>query len=69
MAPPEDFVPPVLGLRPPLSTVDTNDSEGSARSTARQGLQETRVEKAAWLGVANSLQQLKELQQSAEGAT
>jgi len=49
-APPAGFVPKPLGVGPPKA--DGADGE-------RQGLQETRVEQSAWLGVLSDLRALK----------
>ncbi|KAG9019541.1 hypothetical protein FRB90_000850 [Tulasnella sp. 427] len=57
IAPPPDYVPPTLGIGPP------RNSDASAQPEQdeiyRQGLQETRVEKEAWLGIVASLEKLK----------
>ncbi|KAG8899809.1 hypothetical protein FRB99_006440 [Tulasnella sp. 403] len=55
LAPPPDFVPSALGVGP------SRTAEG--KEAERQGLQETRVEKEAWLGIADGLRKLKELQE------
>ncbi|KAG8949292.1 hypothetical protein FRC04_008894 [Tulasnella sp. 424] len=56
-APPPDFVPPTLGIGP------SRDSDASSSPEKddiyRQGLQETRAEKEAWLGIVASLEMLK----------
>ncbi|KAG9006039.1 hypothetical protein FRB94_001020 [Tulasnella sp. JGI-2019a] len=59
IAPQPDFVPPALGLGPPRHGAATASS--SERETDRQGLQETRAEKVAWLGIVAALERLKTL--------
>ncbi|KAG8897814.1 hypothetical protein FRC01_011162 [Tulasnella sp. 417] len=57
IAPPPDFVPPTLGIGPPRdSDISSNPDQDEIY---RQGLQETRVEREAWLGIVASLEQLK----------
>lgn len=56
-APPPDFVPPTLGIGPPRDSGASSTPEQD--EIYRQGLQETRVEKEAWLGIVASLEQLK----------
>ncbi|KAG8899250.1 hypothetical protein FRC00_001686 [Tulasnella sp. 408] len=57
IAPPPDFVPPTLGIGPARDSGATSTPEQD--EIYRQGLQETRVEKEAWLGIVASLEQLK----------
>lgn len=59
IAPQPDFLPPALGLGPPRSGTASGGS--TERETDRQGLQETRAEKAAWLGIVAALERLKAL--------
>jgi len=66
-APPPDFVPPALGVGPSRHATTTGGLE--ERETDRQGLQETRVERAAWLGVVNALENLKRLREGSQSDT
>lgn len=55
-APPPNFIPPALGSAPSSTTTD-DTSEGEDAL----GLQEARVERDAWKGVADALSKLKQL--------
>lgn len=57
-APHSDFVPPALGLGPSRAASATTAALDE-RETDKQGLQETRVEKAAWLGLVATLEKMK----------
>lgn len=57
IAPSPDFVPPTLGIGPARDSGASSTPEQD--EIYRQGLQETRVEKEAWLGIVASLEQLK----------
>ncbi|KAG8891018.1 hypothetical protein FRB98_000027 [Tulasnella sp. 332] len=66
IAPQPDFIPPALGLGPPRSGIASAGS--TERDTDRQGLQETRAEKAAWLGIVAALERLKAATPNREGS-
>ncbi|KAJ3517058.1 hypothetical protein NMY22_g14054 [Coprinellus aureogranulatus] len=50
-APPQDFIPPSLGIGVP--------SEGSPASSRNRGLQEEKVDREAWKGILDALTRLK----------
>ncbi|KAG8967830.1 hypothetical protein FRC03_009232 [Tulasnella sp. 419] len=64
-APPANFIPRGLGVGPSSSSVSSSsenagsNAEHIASSSEKQGLQEMRAEKAAWLGMAKALTALQ----------
>jgi len=58
-APPTDFVPPLLGVGPSSAPPNGLSPGPDAVEPSRQGLQETRVERDAWLGIVAGLKKMK----------